>query len=96
MNRNGLIYNVSGDIIYGDISSLGIIDQKSPKFGTFQIILLRVILNLVKLHKYSFHNVIIIKLSTLRASFKDLDHTLHQKSIIKRFPKKEIYWNFTS
>ena len=63
-------YNVREDIVLGDISSLSCIDQKSPKFGTFQITLLSGILNLVKLHKYTiFHNVIFIRQSTLMYSF---------------------------
>ena len=64
--------NVCEIIILGDISSLSSIDQKSPKFGTFQITLLSAILNLVKLHKYTiFHNVIFIRQSILIKFFSD-------------------------
>ena len=71
-------YNVSEDIILGGISSLGSIDQKSPRFGTYQITLLSVILNPLKLHKYTFHNVTFIKQSTLTwflADFSAEGHT---------------------
>ena len=56
---------MSEDIILEGISSLGSIYEKSPKFGTFQITLLSVILNPVNLHKYTFHNITFIKQSTL-------------------------------
>ena len=60
------------DIILRDISSLSSIDQKSPKFGTFQMTLLSAILNIVKLHKYTiFHNVIFIMESVLIKFFSD-------------------------
>ena len=54
----------------GDISSMSSIDQKFPKYGTFNITLLSAILNLVKLHKYTtIHNVTFIRQSTLMCSF---------------------------
>ena len=68
-------------IILGDISSLSSIDQKSPKFGTFQITLLLVILNPVKLHKYTFHNVTFIKQSTLTWFLADFSAEGHTNTV---------------
>ena len=68
---------MSEDIILGVISSLGSIDQKPLNLGTFQITLLLIILNPVKLHKYTFHNVTFIKQSTLTWFLADFSYEGH-------------------
>ena len=84
---------MSEDIILGDTYSLASIYQNSLKFGTFPIILLSVILNPVKLHKYTFHNVTFIKQSTLTwflADFSAEGHTNNKyDTTLESYDRKE-------